>query len=91
MTLTRNRATRIEARRKGALSRLQAGLNCGVRFSDHLGDCPHDSESRARANAEANTLALRIAKPAAIIFTRKSRTFAPWSAARAAHRAGKLA
>lgn len=90
MTLVRNRATRIEARRKGALERLQAGLNNGVRFRDHLGECPHDAESRARANAEADRLALRIAKPAAVTFTRKKLRDPNCSAARKAHRAGKL-
>jgi hypothetical protein len=90
VTLVRNRATRIEARRKGALDRLQAGMNCGVRFADEHGDCLHDAASRARANAVADALALKLAKPAAVTFTRKSRTFAPWSAARQMQRAGKL-
>lgn len=89
MTLRHNRADRIHARRLGALKRLQVGLSMGERFHDTLGICPHDDESRARANAEADVLALRTAKPPTIQITAKYE--ATGSEARKLHRRGKLA
>lgn len=61
MTLIRNRATRKAARRRGALARLTAGINSGIRFSDRHGDCLHDHHSRERAIREADKLVVRIA------------------------------
>lgn len=91
MTLVRNRADRIEARRKGALSRIEESLRTDVRFVARTGPVSYDAAQRSRALAEADALALKLAKPAAKQITRKSRTFAPWTAARTAHRSGKLA
>lgn len=76
-------------RRIAVINRIEAQLASGVKLVQRL-PVPLSAGDRTRLSREADTLALRI-RPAARDLRSKKLKADGWTAARAAHRRGKIA